>query len=217
MSIIRGLKDIEAILDKPKFESNGPKVRWLKLEDGQSVKVRFANEVSADSPHYEEGRGLAIVVQEHQNPKDFKRSAICTQEDQGRCFACEMAQREPKSGWRGRFKFYTNVIVDDGMEDPYVAVWKMGVAKASTFNTIREYVSDSGSLSNVTWRLKRNGKGTETNYVLIPTKEDSEAFNWSPFELTNLEHVVRDIPYAEQESFYLGLETSPATSANADW
>ena len=31
MSIIKGLKDINAILDKPKFEGGGQKVRWVKL------------------------------------------------------------------------------------------------------------------------------------------------------------------------------------------
>jgi hypothetical protein len=84
MSIIRGLKDIEAILDKPKFESNGPKVRWLKLEDGQSVKIRFIEELDADSPHYDEKRGLAIVVKEHTNPKDYRRKAVDTMDSEGR-------------------------------------------------------------------------------------------------------------------------------------
>jgi len=33
MAIVKGLKNIEAMLDKPKFENNGPRVTWLKLED----------------------------------------------------------------------------------------------------------------------------------------------------------------------------------------
>ena len=64
MAIVSGLKNIEALLDKPKGAS-GPKVRWLKLEDGQSVKLRFVNEVDEDSKFYDEDRGLAIVVSEH--------------------------------------------------------------------------------------------------------------------------------------------------------
>ncbi len=39
MSVVKGLKAINALLDKPK--SDGPKVRWLKLADGQSAKIRF--------------------------------------------------------------------------------------------------------------------------------------------------------------------------------
>ena len=39
MSVIKGLKNINALLDKPKTEGTGPKVRWLKLADGQSAKI----------------------------------------------------------------------------------------------------------------------------------------------------------------------------------
>ncbi len=41
MSVIRGLKDIGALVDKPKYESTGAKVRWVKLADGQSAKIRL--------------------------------------------------------------------------------------------------------------------------------------------------------------------------------
>ncbi len=67
MAIVKGLKNIEAMLDKPKFENNGPRVTWLKLEDNQSVSVRFVNELDGDSPSYDEKNGLAIVVSEHTN------------------------------------------------------------------------------------------------------------------------------------------------------
>ena len=61
----------------------------------------------------------------------------------------EMARKEPKSGWRARLRFYTNVLVDDGTEDPYVAVWSQGISKQSAFNTIREYALETGSISNL--------------------------------------------------------------------
>ena len=41
MSVVKGLKNINALLDKPKYDSEKPRVRWLKLTDGQSVKLRF--------------------------------------------------------------------------------------------------------------------------------------------------------------------------------
>ena len=44
MSVIKGLKNISDILDKPKYESTGQKVRWVKLADGQSAKIRFIEE-----------------------------------------------------------------------------------------------------------------------------------------------------------------------------
>ena len=79
MGIMKGLKAMEQAIDKPRAsEGSGPKVRWLKVDDGQSAKVRFINELDADSPNYNEERDLAIVVSEHTNPKDYKRKAVCT-------------------------------------------------------------------------------------------------------------------------------------------
>ena len=218
MSIIKGLKDINALLDKPKYESNGQKVRWVKLVDGQSAKIRFVEELDSESAHYDEARGLSVVIAEHTNPKDYKRKAACTQESEGRCFGCEMARKEPKAGWRSRLRFYCNVLVDDGLEDPYIAVWSQGVSKQSSFNTIREYALETGSISNLQWKLKRNGQGTETNYTLIPTAPDAEPYAWGEHEAFNLEKVVREVPYPEQESFFFGFDApSSVTSTNIDW
>lgn len=216
MSIIKGLKNIEAVLEKPKTTGSGLKVRWLKLDDGESVKVRFVNELDENSKLYDEDRGLAIVVSEHTNPKDYKRKAVCTLDDEGRCFGCEMHRKDMRAGWRPRLRFYTNVIVDDGAQDPYAAVWSMGVIKSSNFNTIREYALESEGVSNMTWKVKRNGMGTETNYTMIPGPTDSEPFNWSSVEYYPLESAIRQVPYSEQESFYFGFD-NPATSTTVDW
>lgn len=215
MSIIRGLKDINEAT-KPRAQSTGPKIRWLKLDDGQSVKIRFMNELDEDSRFYDEKNGLAIVVREHTNPKDYQRKAVCTMDDEGRDWAEEMHRKDPKAGWGGRLRFYINVLVDDGNEDPYVAVWSMGVAKSATFNTIREYAMESEGVGNMTWKLKRNGKGIETNYILIPGQTESEKFDWTGHDAYPLENAVRNVPYAEQEAYYLGYD-NPATSANVDW
>lgn len=220
MSVVKGLKNINALIDsKPKSDpSAGPKVRWVKLADGQSAKIRFVEELDEDSAHYAEDRGLAVVISEHTNPKDYKRKAACTQDTTGRCFGCEMARNEPKGGWRARMRFYTNVIIDDGTEEPYVAVWSQGISKQSAFNTIREYALETGSVSNLTWKLKRNGQSIETTYTLIPTGPDSEPYNWGSTEPFNLDKVVREVPYAEQENFYLGFDGPAAgNTSNADW
>lgn len=217
MSIIKGLKDISAILDKPKYENNGQKVRWVKLVDGQSAKIRFVEELDEDSANYSADRGLSVVIAEHSNPKDYKRKAACTMDSEGRCYGCEMARKEPKAGWRSKLRFYCNVIVNDGVEEPYVAVWSQGISKQSAFNTIREYALDTGSISNLEWKIKRNGQGTETNYTLLPVKPDTEPFAWGQLETFDLEKVVRDVPYAEQENFYFGFDAPSVTSSNTDW
>jgi hypothetical protein len=222
MSVVKGLKNINALLDSNKSTSDpsatGPKVRWVKLADGQSVKIRFVEELDQDSANYNPDRGLAIVVKEHTNPKDYKRKALDTMETEGRDWAEEMHRKEPKAGWRARLRFYCNVVVDDGIEEPYVAVWSQGISKQSAFDTIREYALETGSISNLVWKLKRNGQGIETNYTLIPTTPDSEPFDWSNTQPFNLDKVVRHVPYAEQENFYLGFDgPGTASTSNADW
>jgi hypothetical protein len=216
MSIVKGLKNINALLDKPKYE--GAKVRWLKLADGQALKIRFVEELDEDSASYSENRGLALVVKEHTNPKDYRRKAVDTMETEGRDWAEEMHRKDPKAGWRARLRFYCNVLVDDGIEDPYVAIWSMGVSKQSAFNTIREYALETGSISNLTWKLKRNGQGTETSYTLIPSVPDTEPFAWSDVQPFPLESALNRVAYAEQEAYYLGFDGPSVTSAtNADW
>lgn len=218
MSVVKGLKNINALLDKPKYDSEKPRVRWLKLTDGQSVKIRFIEELDEDSPSYDQKRGLSLVVKEHTNPKDYRRKAVDTMDTEGRDWAEEMHRKDPKAGWRGRLRFYCNVLVDDGIDEPYVAVWSMGVGKQSSFNTIREYALETGSISNLTWKVKRNGQGTETSYTMIPSAPDSEPFKWEGIEPFDLNLALNHIPYAEQEAYYLGFDTPSATSAtNVEW
>ena len=218
MSVVKGLKNINALLDKPKYDENSPKVRWLKIADGQAVKIRFVEELDEDSANYNADRGLALVVKEHTNPKDYKRKAVDTTEAEGRDWAEEMHRKDVKAGWRARLRFYCNVLVDDGIEAPYVAIWSMGVSKQSAFNTIREYALETGSISNVVWKVKRNGQGTETSYTTIPGAPDTEPFDWSTFKPYALELALKKIPYAEQEAFYLGFDGPTTSSAtNVDW
>jgi hypothetical protein len=218
MSVTKGLKAINALLDKPKFDSSKPKVRWLKLADGQAAKIRFIEELDEDSANYNAERGLALVVKEHTNPKDYKRKAVDTMESEGRDWAEEMHRKDSKAGWRARLRFYCNVLVDDGVEEPYVAIWSMGISKQSSFNTIKEYAMETGSISNILWKLKRNGQGTETNYTLIPSAPDAEPFNWGEVKPYPLELALNKIPYSEQEAFYLGFDTpSTSTATNTDW
>ena len=218
MSVVKGLANINALLDKPKYDSDKPRVRWLKLADGQSVKIRFIEELDEDSANYDAERGLSLVVKEHTNPKDYRRKAVDTMDSEGRDWAEEMHRKDPKAGWVGRLRFYCNVLVDDGIDEPYVAIWSMGVGKQSPFNTIRDYALETGSISNLTWKLKRNGMGTETNYTLIPVGPDSEPYDWSKVKPYDLNLALNHVPYAEQEAYYLGFDAPSVTSAsNVEW
>ena len=222
MSIVKGLKNIETLLEKPKYDENSPKVKWLKLADGQSVKIRFIEELDEDSANYNAERGLALVVKEHTNPKDYKRKAVDTMETEGRDWAQEQHRKDPKVGWKARTRLYINVLVDDGKEEPFVAILSQGTSGKTITPTLIEYAGEMGSITNLMWRIKRNGSKTDTSYTIIPLAKDETPFDFSSLELFDLEKTaVRHVPYAEQEAFYMGNgsqeESQSATSSSVDW
>ena len=223
MGIVKGLKDLNKALDKPQSTGGeGSKARWLKLEDGESVKIRFLQELDPDSPQYNEKLGLGFIAVEHTNPKDYKRKALCSMDDQGKCYGCEQHRKDYKAGWKGRSRLYTNVLVDDGKEEPYVAILSQGSSGKTITPTVIEYAGEMGSITNLMWRIKRSGTKTDTSYTIIPLQKDEAPFELGSLELYKLEEVaVRDLPYADQEAFFNGensaSEGDSATSSNLDW
>jgi hypothetical protein len=225
MGIVKGLKDLNKALDKPSYsESDSTKGRWVKLEDGESVKIRFLQELDPDSPSYNEKNGLGFIAVEHTNPKDYRRKALCTMEDQGKCWGCEQHRKDFKAGWKGRSRLYINVLVDDGKEDPYVAILSQGSSGKTVTPTLIEYAGEMGSITNLMWRIKRSGTKTDTSYTIIPLAKDESAFDYSSLELYALEtSAVRDLPYTDQEGFFSGepsggeSQASTATSSSLDW
>ena len=226
MAIVKGLKNITSVMDKSSGDSDGSKARWVKLADGESVKMRFLQELDPDSPDYNEKAGLGFIAAEHTNPNNYRSKALCTSDDQGRCWACEQHRKDYKAGWKARSRLYINVLVDDGKEDPYVAILSQGTSGKTITPTLIEYAGEMGSISNLTWRLKRSGTGTSTEYVGISLGQDKEKFDAAKYELFDLEKVaVKEVAFDEQEKFYMFGESEEAaegsssegTSANVEW
>ena len=222
MGLVRGLKAMNQTLDKPASNSSdGPRGRWLKLDDGQSVKIRFLQELDPDSPNYNKDAGAGFIAVEHTNPRDYRRKALCSIDDQGRCFGCEEHRKDYKAGWKGKSRLYINVLVDDGKEDPYVAILSQGSGPKSATPEIIQYAGETGSITDTMWRLKRTGEKTETSYSIIPlpTKDEIDAGDYELFDLEKI--AVRDVPYADQESFYLGISSEGSgesvTSSSVEW
>jgi nitric oxide synthase oxygenase domain/subunit len=145
-------------------------------------------------------------------------------EDQGKCWGCEQHRKDFKAGWKGRSRLYINVLVDDGKEDPYVAILSQGSSGKTVTPTLIEYAGEMGSITNLMWRIKRSGTKTDTSYTIIPLAKDEAAFDYSSLELYALEtSAVRDLPYTEQEGFFSGEpsggenQASTATSSSLDW
>jgi len=224
MGLVKGLKDLNKVMDKPQSSGgDGTKARWVKLDDLESVKIRFLQELDPDSPHYNEKNGLGFIAVEHTNPRDYKRKALCTIDDQGKCWGCEQHRKDYKAGWKGRSRLYINVLVDDGKEEPYVAILSQGSSGKTITPTLIEYAGEMGSISNLVWRIKRTGTKTDTSYTSIPLAKDESPFDFSSMELYELEKVaVRDLPYTEQDSFFNGEgneggEEQPSGSGSVEW
>jgi hypothetical protein len=222
MGIVKGLKGLNQVMDKPQSSGgDGTKARWVKLEDSESVKVRFLQELDPDSPTYNEKLGLGFIAVEHTNPKDYRRKALCTMDDQGKCYGCEQHRKDYKAGWKGRSRLYINVLVDDGKEDPYVGILSQGSSGKTITPTLIEYAGEMGSITNLMWRIKRTGTKTDTSYTIIPLAKDEAPFDGSSLELYQLEDTaVRDMPYIEQESFFAGENNhgeESTSSSSVDW
>lgn len=231
MGFITGLTAIDEAANPTKKT-----VTWLgsQLKPGQEVKVRFVNELSADSPNYSPERGLAGAFKEHAVPKQFPKKAACTKDDEDRCFACELHWKKNaenraheaatgekgdyKGEWRAIPRFYINALVDDGVNSPYVAVWSQGVSeKSQGFQDLKEYFQETGSVSNVVFKMKRRGEGTNTTYKLTPLEVDTEPYDWTGVEQFDLSRITKTVPYAEQEAFYLGLDANVGASSTIEW
>lgn len=207
MGIITGLKSINAHVEaeEAKFSGGGDdrqKTKWFSLKDKQAAKIAFLQELDSDSENYSEKNGLGFIAVEHQNPKNFRRKALCSIEDEGACFGCEEHKKDYKAGWRQKTKLYINVLVDNGVDEPYVAVLSQGTSGKSVTPNLIEHATEFGTITDKWFKIKRKGSGlSDTSYTL--TALSDHGLNVEDYELFDLEKVVRNIPYAEQSAHYL--------------
>jgi hypothetical protein len=220
MGIVRGLKSINAHVEaeEAKFNGSGDSTptKWFKLADKQSVKVRFLQELDPDSPNYSEKNDLGFLAVEHVNPKNWKRKAVCTMDDEGACYGCEEHRKDWKAGWKQKTRLYINVLVDDGQNDPYVAVLSQGNGPKSITPTLIEYAGDDETITDKWFSIKRTGAGaTDTSYTLRAGKSEPDV-NVEDYELFDLEKAVRQVPYDQQKAHYLdGQEEEVAAAGEA--
>jgi len=217
MGIVKGLKSINKHVEaeEAKFSGSGENAtKWFKLADKQAVRVVFLQELDPDSENYSEKNDLGFLAVEHVNPKNWRRKAVCTA-DEGACYGCEQHRKDWKAGWKQKTRLYINVLVIDGTNDPYVAVLSQGNGPKSVTPTLIEYAGEDGTITDKEFKIKRNGAGaTDTSYMLMPGK--AHEYNVEDFKLFDLEKVLRQIPYEQQEAHYLdGQEDAEAGESAA--
>lgn len=205
MGIVRGLKAINKHVEDEEAKYSGsdtPSTKWFKLADKQSVKVVFLQELDPDSESFSEKNDVGFLAVEHVNPKNWRRKAVCTIDEEGACYGCEQHRKDWKAGWKQKTRLYINVLVDEGGNtEPYVAVLSQGNGPKSITPTLIEEAGD-GSISTAWYTIKRTGAGaTDTSYTLRGGKE-KHGLDVESYELFDLEKVLRQIPYAEQAAHY---------------
>jgi len=61
MGIVTGLAAMNKQMETKTSSGDTQKGRWLQLKDGQSLKIRFMQEIDPDSKNYNEKAGLAFI------------------------------------------------------------------------------------------------------------------------------------------------------------
>lgn len=215
LAAIRAYSEKQAQAAKEREERlNAPKVEYLNLSDGQSVRVRFLQEMDAESENYDKARGTGTLAVEHVVfVKSLRRMyrATCTIEDEGRCYGCERARAGDKEFSQKR-NYYINALVDfmDGNE-PKTMIVSRGMG-STFFAQLFEEAEDNGTLTDTNYKITRRGSGTDTKWLLKPLKDevldDSNAVVHDIDDEKN--GIIRSFPYeatndkASQEQYFNG-------------
>lgn len=214
--MLRGLKDIkQRAEEKASFDGEGA---FLKLKDKESIKLRFLQELDEESPNYDERRGLITVVEEHVSPKNFRRRAVCTLEQDQRCWACE--QRSiPDIGkkWRSKMRFYANVVVrgTDGADDK-VKVLAQGFSKQNVGSALIAFAEEYQTVTGQDYKLTRTGAGmNDTTYGMIPLASKALSKDDAQREIIDVSQFIQYIKYEDQAEYYTSSDDS--TAEKKDW
>jgi hypothetical protein len=205
-------------------QADRPKATWLSLKSGESVRLRFMQELDDAAENYNEERGLGALLVVHSTkyvPGSASRTALCTIESEGNCYGCERyaVRDEDSKTWRPYTSVYVNVLVDSGNGELKSMVLNKK-ANTNIVDTLIEWAEDADSVTNVVWKYARQGDGKETKYSLMtPPKATDEStlakFPIDEFPLFDVANIVPNVAYAEQPKYYGYEATTPVSTSSA--
>lgn len=217
---IKGIANIKKKVAEKAFTSDGEGV-FVQLKDGESQKMRFLQELDESSPGYDERSGTITVIEEHSAPKNFKISAKCTAESEGRCWACEQTS-DPNIGkkWNPKLRFYANVAVlteKDGktpLAAPKVKILKRGFSDKDVGNDLINIVEEFETLVDKDVKLSRKGaEMNNTSYSLLPLAPKASSKEVQALELIDPNKFIKIVAYENQAAFYSGEEEEGGNAA----
>jgi hypothetical protein len=198
---LKTLKDLEK--NVPQQGKSGLK-KYFSLQNGDSYKIRFRQELTEDSVNFDEKFGTAVVVPVVTSPLNWKWRIVSTAtmpEYNYRCWGSEQINSD--SRWRPRPHLLVNVAVDiDGTWEPRIL--------DTTFNQrhvaliMMEYAKEFGTITDRYYKYSRTGTGSsDTNYTLIPLNQSEMPQEIASLPMHDLEKTYMTIPYEKQKSYLM--------------
>ena len=218
MSVVKGLGQMKNLLEK-RESRGGP--RFLKLKDGDSLQIRFLQELDEESEHYDKDAGLGVLVREWRDPENFRKRIVDTSETEGKCWPAEQRSKDyeenGESDWRPRVSLYVNVLVEREDEDDEVFILNQGLGPKSVVPWLIDYATETGSITNARFKIKRTGSGQyDTQYTLTPIGL-VDPVDTSDLQLAEWDKVLNHVPYDQQEEYFRGDESDDDDGDNVPW
>lgn len=223
---LSAIKGYEKKIEDARALAEENKVNWFKLKDGETVEVRFLQELDESGAGYLESHGLGIVALEHTNPthKDgFKQRCACTNDEESDgCWPCEQKYSQveingtPGWKWKPKRRLLINVLVKrkDGEIEQAVLATSAEGRGGVIGPMVLEYAVEDGTITNRWFKIARKGSGTETEYSILPRSESS--LDISKYEVSDVDKLVRVVPYEEQEKFFFPQAAKSASESMFD-
>lgn len=184
--------------------------KYLTIGSGESVKIRFRQELTEDAKFYDESFGTAITVPVITSPINWKWRAASTAQLEKFGFRCWGSEQSVKDkAWRPKPHLIINVAVET---EP--GSWESRIID-TTFNQrhigaiLIEYAKEFGTITDRYYKYSRQGSGaSDTNYSLIPLDVSEMPQNLKDLPMHDLDNVYMTLPYEKQERFFTTGEVS---------
>jgi hypothetical protein len=207
---VKTLSELEkTVAPAPGAAKTGTK-KYLTIGAGESVKVRFRQELTEDAKGYDEKDGTGIMVPVITSPINWKWRAASTasiEKFNFRCWGSEQVHKD--KAWKPKTHLVINVAVE---VEP--GVWEPRIID-TTFNQrhigaiLIEYAKEFGTITDRDYKYSRQGSGaSDTNYSLIPLSVSETSQEIKNLPMHELENTYLTLPYEKQERFYTTGEIS---------
>lgn len=200
MGVLKGIAAFKDAMEGTTKE----KKNWFNLKTKETANVWLIGDLDE-----------ATFVYEHQSPFDFHRKAQCLKEEDGsgKCWACEKAIDNSKKGlekgWGRRKRIYMNVLVDNGVDEPFVAIWSLPPSSPAWETLLEEYI-DNGAAAVGTWRVRASGTGPQKKmFAKLINDEVPDLYEYRD-KLYDLEQVVMLVEYDDMEAHFMKTYEAPA-------